>query len=141
MRDRLNMMNLFPVLNPGVVGPVNNTPVVGAIIDKLGYDSLTYVIQTGAMVTGGATYKITMEEGNAANLSDTSAVGVNDIIGDLTPNFAGAAANSVFKIAYVGAKRYTRITITPTGNAAATNFSAVAVMENPAYMATANPPA
>jgi len=135
------MMNLFPVLNPGVVGPINNTPVVGAIIDRLGYDSLTYVIQTGVLTTAGATYKITMEEGNQANLSDTALVGVNDIIGDLTPSFAGAAPNSVFKIGYVGAKRYTRITITPTGNAAATNFSAVAVMENPSIMATANPPA
>jgi hypothetical protein len=141
MRDRLNMMNIFPVIFPGLVGPVNNTPVVGAIIDHLGYDSLTYIVQTGVLTTGGATYKLTMEEGNAANLSDTALVGVNDIIGDLTPSFIGTQGNSVFKIAYVGAKRYTRLTITPTGNGAATNFSAVAVMENPAYMATANPPA
>lgn len=142
MRDQLSFYNPRPVLNPGVVGPVNNTPVVGAIIDRIGYESLTYLIQTGAMVTGGATYKITMEEGNDPALADTSLVvaGVG-LIGDLTPSFAGAAQNSVFKVGYVGGKRYNRITITPTGNAAATNFSAVAVLDNPAVAPTPNPPA
>jgi hypothetical protein len=141
MRDRLNLLNLKPVLNPGVVGPVNNTPVVGAIIDRYGFDSLTYAIQTGAMTTGGATYKITMEEGNDPALADTSAVAAGDLLGDLTPSFAGAAQNSAFKIGYIGAKRYTRITITPTGNAAATNFSAVAILESPQLSPTVNPPA
>ena len=45
------------------------------------------------------------------------------------------------KIGYVGSKRYTRLTITPTGNdSGAAPLSAVALKGNPASSPTANPP-
>ena len=44
------------------------------------------------------------------------------------------------KIGYLGDKRYIRLTITPSANASAALFSAVAILGWPSVAATANPP-
>jgi len=82
-----------------------------------------------------------MEHGDAADLSDTAAVTSDDLVGTLAlAAFTYADDNETRKVGYVGAKRYTRITVTPTGNAAAALISAIALLGHPASVPTANPP-
>ena len=90
MKDLANVITPKRVLSP--VSTDADTALVGEIIDKKGFESVTYVIATGS----------------------------------------------------IGSKRYTRLTITPSGNSgtpSAALLSAVAILCNPQIAPTANPPA
>ncbi len=137
MRDSFNRFNPRPVIAPAVVA--DNTAQVGAIIDRQGYDSLTYIIQTGTLADADATFAVTLQEGNAANLSDAANVASTDMLGAL-PNFDFNADGVCRKIGYIGNCRYTRLTITPTGNAGNAPVSAIALLGATALGPTANPP-
>jgi hypothetical protein len=140
MKDLLNKVDLKPVIYPSA-GPSDNTAQVGQIIDRQGYDSLTYVIQTGTLVDADATFAVLLEEGAAANLSDASTVAAADLIGTAAlAGFTFADDNKVRKLGYKGAKRYTRLTITPANNTGAAPMSAVAVLASGMLRPTANPP-
>jgi hypothetical protein len=140
MRDLLNNIDPKRVISP--VSVADNTAQVGQIIDRLGYGSLTYLIQTGSVADADATFTVLLEEGDAANLSDAAAVADADLIGtEALAGFQFDDDNEVRKLGYRGTKRYTRLTITPANNASAALVSAVAVLGHPALAPTANPPA
>lgn len=136
MRDFANNVQVKRVLSP--VSVSDDTAQVGEIIDRLGYDSLTYVIATGSIADANATFAVLLEHGDAANLSDAAAVADADMISQTSGTAPETAAafqfdddNEVRKIGYIGNKRYTRLTITPTGNGSAALLSAVAVLAHP----------
>ena len=140
MKDLHN--NIHPKL---VIAPqvgADDTPLVGAIIDRQGYDSLEYVIATGTLADADATFTVLLEEGDAANLSDAAAVADADLLGtEALASFTFADDSKVFKLGYKGHKRYTRLTITPANNLGNAPLSAVAVLGDPASAPTSNPPA
>lgn len=139
-KDLHNSINLKRVLSP--VSVADNTAQVGQIVDSKGFGSLEYLITTGSIADTDATFAVLLEEGNVANLSDAAAVADADLLGtEALAGFNFADDNKVFKLGYKGTKRYTRLTITPTGNASAALLSAVAVLGAPDIAATANPPA
>lgn len=139
MRDLHN--NVAPKRAISPVSVADNTAQVGQIIDRQGHDSLEYIIATGALPDADATFTVLLEEGDAANLSDATAVADKDLLGtEALAGFTFAADDKVFKLGYKGVKRYTRITITPVNNASASFISAVAVLGHPANAPTANPP-
>lgn len=130
MRDQASRTKLTRVLSP--VSVADNTAQVGQIIDTQNYDSLTFAILTGAIADADATFAVTVDHGDAANLSDAAAVPAAQLIGTTT----GAAFqfdddNEQRKIGYVGTKRYVRLTITPTGNASGALLAAVAIQQHP----------
>lgn len=136
MRDFANNVQVKRVLSP--VSVSDDTAQVGEIIDRLGFDSLTYVIATGSIADANATFAVLLEHGDAANLSDAAAVADVDMISQTSGAVPETAAgfqfdddNEVRKLGYVGNKRYTRLTITPNGNASAALLSAVAVLGHP----------
>lgn len=140
MRDLMNNVNIKRVLSP--VSVADNTAQVGQIIDRQGYDSLTYVIATGSIADADATFTVLLEEGDASNLSDAAAVADADLIGtEVLAAFQFDDDNECRKLGYKGNKRYTRLTITPVANASAALLAAVAVLGHPAVVPTANPPA
>lgn len=140
MRDLMNNVNIKRVLSP--VSVADTTAQVGQIIDRQGYDSLTYVIATGSIADADATFTVLLEEGDVSNLSDAAAVADADLIGtEVLTAFQFDDDNECRKLGYKGAKRYTRLTITPVANASAALLAAVAVLGHPAQAATANPPA
>lgn len=140
MRDLMNNINVKRVIAP--VSVADNTAQVGQIIDRQGYDSLTYVIATGSIADADATFTVLLEEGDASNLSDAAAVADADLIGtEVLAAFQFDDDNECRKLGYKGNKRYTRLTITPVANASAALFAAVAVLSAPASSPTANPPA
>lgn len=140
MRDMMNLIDVKRVLSPVSVG--DNTAQVGQIIDRRGFESLTYIIATGSIADADATFTVLLEEGNVANLSDAAAVADADLIGtEALAGFQFDDDNECRKLGYTGSKRYTRLTITPSGNASAALVSAVAVLGDPTATPTANPPA
>ena len=140
MRDLMNNVNIKRVLSP--VSVADTTAQVGQIIDRQGYDSLTYVIATGSIADADATFTVLLEEGDASNLSDAAAVADADLIGtEVLAAFQFDDDNECRKLGYKGNKRYTRLTITPVANASAALLAAFAVLGHPAVVPTANPPA
>lgn len=139
MKDLFNQIHPLRVISP--VSVADTTAQVGQIIDKRGFKSLTYVIATGAIADADATFTVLLEEGDAANLSDAAAVADADLLGtEVLAAFQFDDDNETRKLGYIGAKRYTRLTITPVNNASAAVVAAVAVLGNPAIAPTANPP-
>lgn len=139
MRDAISNWQVKRVLSP--VSVSDNTAQVGQIIDRVGYDSVSYVIAIGSVADADATFAVLLEEGDAANLSDAATVGAADLISQTSGTAAMTAASFQFdsddqvrKIGYVGKKRYTRLTITPSANSSAALMSAVAVLSRPMLM-------
>ena len=140
MKDVTNNLNVKRVISP--VSVADNTAQVGQIIDRQGYDSLTYVIATGSIADADATFTVLLEEGDVSNLSDAAAVADADLIGtEVLAAFQFDDDNECRKLGYKGNKRYTRLTITPVANASAALLAAVAVLGHPSVVPTANPPA
>lgn len=140
MKDLMNNVHVARVLSP--VSVADTTAQVGQIIDKKGFESLTYLIATGSIADADATFTVLLEEGAAADLSDAAAVADADLLGtEALAAFQFDDDNEVRKLGYIGSKRYTRLTITPVGNASAALLSAVAVLGHPQIAPTANPPA
>lgn len=140
MKDLMNHIYPKRVLSP--VSVADNTAQVGQIIDRAGFESVTYVIATGSVADADATFTVLLEEGDASNMSDATAVADADLIGTETlAGFQFDDDNECRKLGYKGNKRYTRLTITPVNNASAALISAVAILGHPKMTPTANPPA
>lgn len=139
MQDLMNQITPKPVLAPAV--GTDDTPLVGTIIDRQGYDSLTYAIQTGTLADAAATWMVLLEESDASDMSGAAAVADADLIGtEALASFTQAGDGKCLKLGYRGAMRYTRLTITPSGNAGNAPISAMAILGHPHLAPTANPP-
>lgn len=126
MRDLASNIAIRAVIAPAVVS--DNTAAVGTVIDRRGFDSLTYVIATGTLADADATFTALLEESDASGAGFT-AVADADMIGtEALASFTFADDGAVRKLGYIGHKRYTRLTITPAANSGSAPFSAVAVL-------------
>lgn len=138
MRDLAN--NIHPI-GPAVVTVSDTTAVVSAIVDRQGYESLTYLIATGTLADADATFTVLVEEGDAANLSDAAGVADADLLGtEVLAAFTFADDAEPRKIGYKGNKRYTRCTVTPVANTGSAPISIIPVLGHPSSAPTANPP-
>lgn len=136
MRDGISNKIVKRVLSPAAVS--DNTAQVGQIIDHQGYDSASYYILTGSLADADATFTVLLEEGDAANMSDAAAVADADMVSqtigtapETAAAFTFAHDDQVRKLGYIGSKRYTRLTITPSANASAANIAACCVLGRP----------
>ena len=128
MRDQYNKLHIVRALSP-VSGAGDNTAQVSQIIDRSGFDALTFAIALGSLADADATFAVTMDEGDDSGLSDAAAVAAGDLLG----TYAGAgfkfdSDDSIRKIGYKGTKRYVRLTITPSANTGAWLVSVVAIL-------------
>jgi hypothetical protein len=141
MRDMLNNITPRRAISPAAAG-TDNTAFVSQIIDTQGFDSLTFLILTGALADVDATFAVTMDHGDVANLSDAAAVPADQLVGTLAlAGFTFAADDATRKIGYRGSRRYVRMTITPSANTGNAFVAAVALLGHPLQAPTANPPA
>jgi hypothetical protein len=141
MKDLHN--NIHPLLGIApAAARTDNTPIVSTIVDLQGYSSCEFVLATGANTDTNATFSVLVEDGDAANLSDASAVVDDELLGtEVLAGFTFADDNATRKIGYIGSKRYVRVTVTPSGNDAGNIFVAgVWVLGHPDNRPTANPP-
>ncbi len=137
-------MELFNNIAPKrVISPVSvadTTAQVGTVVDGQGYGSVTYVIATGSIADADATFTVLLEESDASG-SGFTAVADDDLLGtEALAGFQFDDDNECRKLGYRGVKRYTRMTITPVGNASAAVICAVAILGSPAVAPTDNPP-
>ena len=141
MRDLHNHIYPKRGLSPVAAG-TDNTAMVSQIVDTLGFNSVEFVMMVGANTDADATFAVLFEDGDDPALSDHAAVADADLLGtELQAGFQFDDDNECRKIGYVGNKRYCRVTVTPTGNAAGNIFlAAVWILGNPSTMPTANPP-
>lgn len=141
MKDLMNLINLKRVISP-VASAADNTPLVGQIIDRRDFESLTYAILTGAIPDADATFTVLLEESEESDMTGATAVADADLIGtEALAGFQFDSDNKCFKLGYRGNMRYTRLTITPVNNASATLIAAVAILGHPHATPTVNPPA
>ena len=141
MRD---LMNTFHTVNaiPPIAARTDNTAIVSSIIDTLGYGSLTFALLIGTNTDANATFAVTMDEGDASDLTGSNAVAAVDLVGTYAlAGYTFVDDTETRKIGYVGNKRYVRLTVTPSGNDSGNIFLAgLAILGHPSRMPTANPP-
>ncbi len=119
-----------------------NITLTGNLIDRKGgsggaFEILEFVIASGAIGTGAATFTATMTHGDLANGSDQVAVASTDLLGTLAgATFTGASPTSTFRVGYIGARRYVTLVITIASNASAALIAALAVLGAPATLPT-----
>lgn len=131
MKDLHNNIAVRRVVSP--ISQAGNAAIVGAIIDRQGFNSLEYAVTLGTITTAGTTYTALLEESAASDMSGSNAVADVDLLGtEALASFADSEVNTTKKLGYIGSKRYTRLTLTPAGNTGASTVSAVAVLGNAA---------
>lgn len=131
MRDQSNDLNFKQLFAPKAA-VTDNTAQVSSIIDMLGYNSCTMVLNTGTLSDTDATFAVTLEHGDASDLSDTAVPSATDLIGSAAlASFDFAADNACRKVGYIGSKRYVRVTVTPSNNTGNLFLAGIAVLGNP----------
>jgi hypothetical protein len=138
IREIHNDIHPVPLIAP-VAARTDNTAIVSSIIDTLGFQACELVIVTGTNTDANATFAVLVEDGDASNLSDAAAVADDYLVGtEAGAGFTFADDVECRKIAYRGAKRYVRMTVTPSGNDSGNIFLAgVAILGKPASTPTA----
>lgn len=140
MRDLMNNIHIKTAIAP-VAAVTNDTAAVSSIIDTLGYDSLTFAIQTGTDDDADATFTVLVEDGDNSALSDNAAVADKELVGtEALASYTFADDAEVRKIGYRGSKRYVRLTITPANNTGNFFVAAVAILGHAHQAPTPNPP-
>lgn len=113
--------------DPAVV--TDNTAQVSEIIDTQGYNSLTFLIQTGTLADVDATFAVLVEHDDVVGFGTAAAVA--DTFLDPTEAVAGftfAEDDDVRKIAYKGPKRFVRLTLTPSANSGNAPLACIAML-------------
>lgn len=106
-----------------------DTTTNGEIIDLQGFDSATFIIQSGSLTDG--TYTPLIHEGNESDLSDAGAVADADLIGtEAAAAFSATDDNKSKRIGYVGGKRYIRLSLVSASTSTGGTLSAVAVLSD-----------
>jgi hypothetical protein len=128
MRD---IHNNIKVLN-AKTGLLSNDVAQTITFDRAGYLALELFILTGVLGDAAATFVRLVEDSDDnsvfAAVADDFLLGLEVVAADA---FDQADDNKVYKIGYVGVKRYVRLTITPTGNADASPFALLAIGGTP----------
>jgi hypothetical protein len=139
MKDLASSIMPKRVISP--VSVADNTAQVGQIIDKQGFESVTYVILTGSIADVDATFTVLLEESDNSGMSGAVAVADEDMIGtEVLAAFQFDDDNECRRLGYIGSKRYTRLTVTPVNNSGAAVLAATAILGHAMIKPTANPP-
>jgi hypothetical protein len=141
VRDIISHLDFKRGISPAAA-VTDNTPFVSQIVNLLGYDGAAFLLILGAVADADATFTLLMEHGDAANLSDATAVPDDMLNGTellATPLFS--SDDKVFKLGYVGGKQYARVTLTPAANTGNIFAAGAWILGCPNQLPTANPPA
>jgi hypothetical protein len=126
-RDLHNQIKALSAIDPAAIR-TGNAVTTGTTIDTQGFESVEFLVQSGAVTDG--TWAVTVEDGDASNMSDAATVDAAYLVG-AAPSIAAADDSIVKKIGYRGSKRYVRIKATQTGATTGGFLSAVAVLGHP----------
>jgi hypothetical protein len=116
---------------PPVAAVTGDTPYVSTILDTANFGSAEFVGIFGTNTDANATFTVLVEDGNNSSLTDNAAVDDVHLLGVEAMGLDFADDNSVFKIGYIGPKRYVRVTVTPSGNTGDIFFAGIWVQGHP----------
>lgn len=105
MKDTYNTTHTVQALVPAVKSAAGD----GATVDTKGYGSLLFVVNTGAIAGDGDFGAKVQDSANGSDWADADA----EVVLGTFP--ATLAANSTYRAAYVGGKRYARLALTKEG--------------------------
>jgi hypothetical protein len=112
------------------------------IIDRQGFGSVEFLIATGSLADSDAEFTVLVQDGDDSGLSDAANVSDTQLLGtEALASFDKDDDNSVFKIGYIGTKRYVRLTITPANNTGAALLCVIVILGHPENAPLENPPA
>lgn len=107
----------------------------GDAIDLLGFDSVLVELSVGVVTDG--VYAFELQESDTTTAGDFTAVADGDLIGTEKTGIATGAGNggsAIYKLGYIGNKRYIRYKITETSAGSTGMLAAVtAILGNPAH--------
>jgi hypothetical protein len=106
MRDIANNIGVAQTLAPVDYAATTK----GTAVDLQGFNSAAVIVNTGAITSAGL-YAVSVQESDTTTDGDFTDVVAADLVGALP---ASLAATSVYKVGYVGSKRYIRAVITKT---------------------------
>jgi len=105
MRDLVHNIGAVPAIAPAV----QSAAADGLAIDTLGFGSIAFVINTGA-IAGSGDFGVKVQEGDdGSTFTDAAA---NAVLGTVP---ATLAASSAYKLGYIGFRRYCRLSLTKAG--------------------------
>lgn len=109
MKDTYHDNKAVQALAPAIVAAAAN----GVAVDLAGFDSALFVINTGAIV-GAGDFGVKLQESDTTTDADFSDVAAADQLGTIP---ATLAANSAYRVGYIGSKRkrYVRAVVTKAG--------------------------
>lgn len=139
--DLFDNINFKRGLSP-VAATTDNTAYVSQILDMQGLSGAVFAIITGALADADATFAVTADESDAADLSGSNAVNAVDLLGTTAlASFTFANDDSVFKLGFrPSGKRYKRVTVTPSNNTGNAFINGVWITA-PLLVPAPNPPA
>ncbi|MBY3070754.1 hypothetical protein HFO71_10415 [Rhizobium laguerreae] len=125
MKDTYHDNKAVQALAPAVV----SAAVAGSPVDLSGFDSALFVINTGA-IAGSGDFGVKLQESDTTTEADFADVAPADQLGTVP---ATLAANSAYRLGYIGSKRkrYVRILVTKAGGTSIA-LGATAVLGHPA---------
>lgn len=127
LRDLHNNIKASRGVSP-IAAVTDNTAFVSQILDTANFGAHEFLGIVGSLADADVTLTVLVEDGDNSALSDAAAVADAHLLGvEAGTITAGVSAgdganpgyaddNKTFKIGYVGAKRYVRVTITPAAN-------------------------
>lgn len=142
LRDLHNSIKCSRGISPAAA-TTDNTAFVSQIVDTANFGSCEFVFIMGSIADADVTFTVLVEDGDNSALSDNAAVADDYLLGTeagtvtsgaqagtgAAPGFADD--NKVFKIGYIGPKRYVRVTITPASNSGNIFLAGVWVQGHP----------
>lgn len=112
-----------PAINPSV----KTDAETGVTIDRQGYRSAEVIVSTGA-VAGDGDFGFKLQHSHTTETGDFTDVTAPDLLGSQIA--AGMAQNSVYRVGYVGSRRYIRVVTLDNGGTSVA-IGAVAVLSHP----------
>lgn len=104
MRDIASNISVVQAVAPAVLTATNTS----AAIDLLGFNSAAVIINTGAIGSAG-NFTPKLQESDTTTGGDFTDVDADHLVGEFP---AALAAASVYRVGYVGNKRYLRTVLT-----------------------------
>lgn len=105
----------------------SDTTTVGEPIDTIGFESLTYHAQSGALNAGAFAFLLFESDDGTTNFT---AVPVDNTIGSLV-GFIATEDDAMKRVGTIGKKQFQRIDVVSTGASGANFLSIVGVLGNP----------
>lgn len=103
-RDLVHNIEIVQAVAPAVLTATNTS----AAVDTGGYESVTVAINTGA-IAGSGLFAPKLQESDTTTSGDFTDVAAGDLLGSFPDDLA---ATSVYKVGYLGSKRYVRTVLT-----------------------------